>query len=100
MEPRNEGHGEIDEKKIIAVKDPTYVVAKKRLEKNSGLRDSHFEIIMPVRRSSQSQLKSERILSHGTDAGGNGSNQCHPKVYVVGKRSRVFFTLSRTSDAR
>ena len=24
--------------------DPTYVVAKKRLEKNSGLRDSHFEI--------------------------------------------------------
>ena len=46
---------------------------------------------MPVRRSSQSQLKSERILSHGTDAGGNGSNHCHPKVYVVGKRSRFFF---------
>ena len=54
---------------------------------------------MPVRRSSQSHLKSERILSHGTHAGGNGSNHCHPKVYVVGKRSRVFFTLSRTSDA-
>ena len=46
---------------------------------------------MPVRRSSQSQLKSERILSHGTDAGGNGSNHCNQKVYVVGKRSRVFF---------
>ena len=44
MEPRNEGHEEIYEKKIITVKDPTYVVAKKRLEKNSGLRDSHFEI--------------------------------------------------------
>ena len=90
MEPRNEGHEEIYEKKIITVKDPTYVVAKKRLEKNSGLRKSHFEIYNA----------GEALLSHGTDAGGNGSNHSHPKVYVVGKRSRVFFTLSKTSDAR
>ena len=55
LEPWNEGHEGIDEKKIIAVKDATYAVAKKRLEKNSGLRDSHLEITMPVRRSSQSQ---------------------------------------------
>ena len=77
LEPRNEGHEEIYEKKIITVKDPTYVVAKKKVEKNSGLRDSHLEITMPVRRSSQSQLKCEQILSHGTDAGCIGSNHCH-----------------------
>ena len=45
LEPRNEGHEEIDEKKIIAVKDATYAVAKKKkLEKIPGLRDSHHEL--------------------------------------------------------
>ena len=62
LEPRNEGHEEIDEKKIIAVKDATYAVAKKKLENFQVCVIRTLSRTTLVQSSNQSQLKSERII--------------------------------------